>query len=102
ERLLSAYVRDGSFRAVRVHLPRPETDIADDSVRAVRIRPLSEAEALTVRARFLVDGERSAAALPLLHEALRSNPSDTAALETLGSFYFRQNDPVEASYWFER
>jgi tetratricopeptide (TPR) repeat protein len=97
ERSLRAYIQKRPFRTVRV-----EPGVAGDSTSGIRIRLLSEAEALTVRARFLVDGERSQAALPLLNEAARLDPYETSTLETLGYLYFRQNKPLDAARWFEK
>jgi tetratricopeptide (TPR) repeat protein len=102
ERALRAYVHHRAFRSRRIEMPGfgPGTDA--DGTADVRVRPLSEAEALIVRARFLVDGERSDAALPLLKEAMRLDPHRTSAFETLGRLYFRQNKPADAIGWFDR
>jgi tetratricopeptide (TPR) repeat protein len=102
ERSLRAYVRDGSFRAVRFEIPRRQNGSSEaNSTEEVRVRSLPPAEALAVRARFLVDGKRSAAALPLLKEAVRLDSRESSALETFGYFHFQQNQPVEAARWFE-
>ncbi|MDO8794536.1 MAG: DUF1570 domain-containing protein, partial [Vicinamibacterales bacterium] len=103
EGALAAYVREGRFRALRVEIPQPEIASADQGEDTrLRIRALSAAESLAVRAGFLVDGERPAAALPLLTEALRLDPNETSALETLGYLHFQQNNPTEAAKWFDR
>jgi tetratricopeptide (TPR) repeat protein len=102
ERALRAYVGNRAFRTVRAGMPGWKTGTAGDAPPEFRVRPLSEAEALIVRARFLVDGERSEAALPLLNEAMRQAPQRTAVFETLGCLYFRQNKPAEAVGWFDR
>jgi tetratricopeptide (TPR) repeat protein len=102
ERSLRDYVSSRSVRTVRVELPGLKTGVAGNSTGTIRVRPLSQAEALTMRARFLVDGERSQAALPLLNEAARLDPYETSTLETLGYLYFRQNKPLDAARWFEK
>lgn len=103
ERALTAYVHAGRFRAVRMEIPQPQGAPADQHEGVeLRIRALSPAESLAVRAGFLVDGERPAAALPLLAEALRLDPTETSVLEALGCFHFQQNNPVEAARWFDR
>ena len=103
EPALEAYVHAGRFRAVRMEIPQPQGAPADphDGV-ALRIRALSPAASLAVRAGFLLDGERPAAALPLLTEALRLDPTETSVLEALGRFHFQRNSPVEAARWFDR
>ncbi len=118
ERALAAYVRTGRFRALRVEVQsgpaarvrrKPDTTYRSEVQSAnqaedigVRVRALSPAESLAVRAGFLVDGERPAAALPLLTKALAADPNETSVLETLGSFHFQQNNPLEAAKWFDR
>jgi tetratricopeptide (TPR) repeat protein len=86
-----------------MEIPQPEGASADQHEGVeLRVRALSPAESLAVRAGFLVDGERPAAALPLLAEALRLDPTETSVLETLGRFHFQQNSPIEAAGWFDR
>ena len=66
------------------------------------IRRLSRLESLLVKARALADGERPAAASPLLAEALRLEPGHPAALETLGIVHFAGNRPDAAAAVFDR
>lgn len=97
EPALKAYVHADRFRTIRLDGAR----YGDDGIE-LRVRPLSPAESLAARAGFLVDGERPAAALPLLTEALRQNPKDASVLEALGRFHFQHNNPIEAARWFDR
>jgi tetratricopeptide (TPR) repeat protein len=102
EETLSEYVRAGRFRALRI-VAHPQ-DGEDDPAEAGRddARALTPAEALVIRAGFLMDGERPAAALPLLTEALRLEPGDPAVLEMMGRYHFQRNEPTEAVRWFDR
>jgi tetratricopeptide (TPR) repeat protein len=107
EQTVSAYVRTGRFRALRLEAGSTAKGTEQgpgrhEAERTVRVRPLSAAESLALRAQAVVDGQRAATALPLLTEAVRLDPGETAALETLGSFYFQQNKPDEAARWFDR
>ena len=103
ERALAGYVHEGRFRALRIPAPQPKVEPSDrDKDLEIRVRALSPAESLAVRAGFLADGERPAAALPLLREALAADPHEPSALETLGYFHFQQNNAVEAAGWFDR
>ncbi|MFH1269030.1 MAG: tetratricopeptide repeat protein, partial [Planctomycetota bacterium] len=90
-------VRDGRFRTRRLEAGSLG---ADDET--IRVRALSPAESLAVRARAIVDGVRPAAALPLLKEAVGLDPAETAALEALGSHCFQENQPDEAAEWLDR
>jgi tetratricopeptide (TPR) repeat protein len=99
---LDAYVRSGRFRALRLSLLPAVAESNDEEDPGITVRTVSPAESLVVRARFLLDGERPAAALPLLTEALRLDPNRTSVLEALGYFHFQQNNPIEAAGWFDR
>jgi tetratricopeptide (TPR) repeat protein len=103
ERALAAYVHEGRFRTLRVEIPHPNIASAEQNeTPRLSVRALSVAQSLAVRAGFLVDGERPAAALPLLREALAADPEETTALETLGYLHFRRNEAVEAAKGFDR
>lgn len=97
EEALSEYVRAARFRALRFEVSSSPAEAGH-----FVLKTLSPAEALSVRAGFLLDGERPAAALPLLAEAVALEPNAAPALETLGRFYFQQNNPTEAAKWFDR
>ena len=103
ERAVAAYVHESRFRVLRIPVPQLEVEASDPNEDLeIRVRTLTSAESLAVRAGFLADGERPAAALPLLREALAANPNDTSALETLGYLRFQQNNAAEAAGWFDR
>jgi len=102
EPALAAYVRGGRFRVVRIEGP---TDVGSrDRAESIGYpaRTLTLAASLAVRAGCLADGERPAAALPLLAKALADNPNEPSVLETAAYVHFQQNDPVEAARWFDR
>jgi hypothetical protein len=99
ETRLKAYVRAGRFRTIRVAVPN-ETAARAEASAAPRVVP--QTESLVLRARAIADGQRPAAALPLLTEALRLAPGNPAALETLGYVQFQQNQPDAAAGLFER
>lgn len=69
---------------------------------ALPIRALSRLESLVAKARALADGERPAAAGPLLLDALRLEAGHPPALETLGIVQFAQNRPEEAAETLDR
>jgi tetratricopeptide (TPR) repeat protein len=103
ERALTAYLHRRRFKTRRIPVSQPEVGAADENQdRESRIRTLSLAESLAVRAGFLADGERPAASLTLLREALDADPNEPSALETLGYLYFQQNNFIEATRWFDR
>jgi tetratricopeptide (TPR) repeat protein len=102
ERALAAYVHEGRFRTLRIHIPQSQVEPPEIEDLQTRVRVLSPAESLAIRAGFLADGERPSAALPLLREALAADPNETSALETLGYVHFQQNNAVEAARWFDR
>jgi tetratricopeptide (TPR) repeat protein len=92
-----AYVRAGTFPVVLRPLnPRPVESAS------VQTRSMSEGESLVARASFLADGERPAAALPLLEKALAISPNDAPALEALGYLQFQQNKPAPAAASFNK
>ncbi|MBI4519204.1 MAG: tetratricopeptide repeat protein [Gemmatimonadetes bacterium] len=95
------YLQAGRFRALRFEVdPVAEPGPAEAGPNV--LKALSPAEALAIRAGVLLDGERPAAALPLLTEAVALDPKAAPALETLGRFHFQQNNPIEAARWFDR
>lgn len=62
---------------------------------------LSESRALAERAAFLVFGQRPEAALTLARRAL-AVANEPLALETIGAFYFLNNDSQRAREWLTR
>ncbi len=97
---VAAYVKRGRFRALAIAAPT-ESDREAES-RGYGVRALTPASSLATRAGCLADGERAAAALPLLARALADDPGEAAVLETLGYVHFQRNDPVESAMWFDR
>jgi hypothetical protein len=96
ERELKAYVRAGRLPERRL-APGPKPQALSP-----RVRNLPDPEALAFRASYLVYGERPAAALPLLNAALAQSPDEPLALEAMGFYHFRQNEPDLARRWFQR
>jgi tetratricopeptide (TPR) repeat protein len=101
ERGLDTYIHTRRFRTHRIPVSQPVGADQDEDLET-RVRTVSPAESLAVRAGFLADSERPAASLPLLKEALAADPNETSALETLGYLCFQQNNFVEATEWFDR
>lgn len=66
------------------------------------VRALSSMDLLMVKARALADGDRPAAARPLLSEVLRLESGHPGALETLGIVRFAGNEPRQAADAFDR
>lgn len=97
EEAVEAYVQAGGFREVSVAASSGPAEAGRYNSTA-----LTPAEALAARGSFVVYGERPAAALPLLTEALRLDANQPLALESLGYFYFQDNRPVEAARYFDR
>jgi hypothetical protein len=99
ERELKEYVRAVPFQVpLRLGaMPAPRSGQANHSVRV-----LPEAEALAVRANFVVYGLRPAASLPLASRALQLNPAEPLALEVMGVYYFLLNEHDTARTWFKR
>ena len=102
ESALSAYVRNGRLRALRIEIPQPIDRAEDGGLPLINVRTVGVAQSLAVRAGCLADGERPAAAQPLLTQALAADPNDPSVLETLGYLRFQQNKPTDAAAWFDR
>lgn len=69
---------------------------------AVAAQPLSESQALAERAALLVFGQRPKAALTLARRALSITPNQPLALETIGAYYFLNNEAERAREWLTR
>lgn len=96
---LRHYVRGPMGNPVTVSIPPragPECPVA------ATVRRVPHLEALTFTAQALADGERPEAAVPLLARALRLDPGDAEALETLGFVHFQGNRPREAAAVFDQ
>jgi tetratricopeptide (TPR) repeat protein len=61
-----------------------------------------ESRALAERANMLVFGPRPDAAVTLAKRALDLEPRDAVALEVMGNYYFRHNNPADAREWLTR
>jgi len=97
DEMLKNYARGGLANPVRIAAAAP-----GDCRRAAEARDVPRIETLILKARALADGERPDAALPLLDEALRLQPDDADALETLGFVHFLGNRPRESAAAFDR
>lgn len=100
ETVVKGVVRTGRFRIVRMEAP--EAPASPKEADISRLRRMSPADALAVRAEALLDGERPEAALPLLHEAQALEPDRRPVLEALGRLHFQRNEPALAARWFDR
>lgn len=99
ERAVMRYVRAGEIRSRRARIAAAA---AGEVEFEVATRTLSPASALVMRAFLLIEGERPAAALPLLEQALALEPAAPDALETRGYFHFARNEPAAAAAWFDK
>lgn len=93
-------------RYIRGTLPRPisivDPALSGACAEPLESRSLSHVETRVLKARALADGERPDAALPVLREALRAEPENSEALETLGVVHFLGNRPRESAAVFDR
>ncbi len=94
EKKLEDYIRLSNY----FYLPVTLSNITDEKQYAARIVP--EAEALAARGDFLMHNQRFTEARPMLEEALRLDPNQGLAQESLGFYYFRQGDREEAAKHF--
>lgn len=91
---LADYVRLRAF----YYLPVKLSNTGDEKQFAARSVP--EAEALAARGDFLLHHGRFAEAQPMLEEALRLDPKQALAEESLGFYYFRKGDREQAARHF--
>jgi tetratricopeptide (TPR) repeat protein len=89
---LSEYIRNFSFAAVR--LDRPKIEQGD-----LRIRTLSEAESLAVRADFLAHEGQYAKANEMLEQSIKLDPKLAVAYENMGFLCFRRGRTADAEKW---
>ncbi len=93
---LRKYVVSGNYS----YLPLDGSIQVEDSSFAVRT--LGKAEADTVRADFMAHNRRTADAKALLESVLKDDPSNAAALETLGFAALGEHNYDEARKWCEQ
>jgi len=89
---LRAYVQRLSFTAAGM---KPPT--IDET--GFRVRPVSDAEALAVRADFMAHDQHYSEAQQMLQEALQSDPKLDIAYEGLAYLALQQNNAAEAEKW---
>src|SRR5205085_9174161 len=75
---LHKYIVNGNYS----YLPMDGSIVVDDA--SFTVRTMSKAESDTVRADFMAHNRRTAEAKALLESVLRDDPTNAAALETLG------------------
>lgn len=95
---LRAYVRNIETSAASITIP-----IASGcGHNPVARRQISAVEWLVLKAQALADGERPEAAVPVILDALRLEPDNPRALETLGFVHFTGNRSGQAAEAFDR
>ena len=92
---LNEYIHMFSFTAAR--LERPKIEQGD-----YRVRPLSDAESLAVRADFMAHEGQYVKAQDMLEEAVKLDPKLAAAYENMGFLYFQQGKKADAEKWSEQ
>jgi len=91
---LENYTRQSSFRELKMSGAVKVNDAE------FKLRPLAPAQAAAARAEFLAYNDRGADARALLQAALRDDPTNVSAHETMGYLEFRQGHLEEAQNWF--
>ena len=95
ERSLAEYVAGDEFRFYTYPLGlREQVDL--------EVSSLSPAEALSIRAAFLVRNDRAGEAQELIYRALSVNPNEALAFESLGYLHYRAGRRQKAFDAFER
>ncbi len=92
---LEQHIDDYIHQATYLYLPVKLTGASDEKQFAVRNVP--EAESLAARGDFMMHDLRFTEARALLDEALRLDPKQGLAQESLGFYYYRQNDHEQAA-----
>ena len=90
--VLGQYIYKFSFTAER--LEKPKLEQGD-----FRVRTISEAESLAVRADFMVHDGQYAKAEGMLEASIKLDPKLAAAYESMGLAYFQQGNKAEAEKW---
>ncbi len=93
---LEAYTRRSSFRYFVVKAP------LDIDEKSFPVRVLSPAESAALRGDFHVHTNRPREARALLDEALRLDPENAPAYESIGVLHLRNQDREQAAEWFEK
>jgi len=96
EAKLRAYARVPQKNGMRMDIP------VDVDAKSFTARELSEAESLAARGNFLVSGERSDHALPLLRRALALDPTSSVALSSLGLYHYAKDEEEQAREWLDK
>ena len=91
---LDLYIRNGDYKLFTMKTP-PGVDEA-----LFQVRQIPVAEANVYRADVLVYNERPADARVLLDEALRDDPNNAMAHESMGFLKFRDGDIADARKWY--
>jgi tetratricopeptide (TPR) repeat protein len=90
---LSEYIHKFSFTTAR--LDRPKIEVGD-----FRVRQLSDAESLAVRADFMAHHRHYAEARQMLEESLKLDPKLAGAYEGMGFLCFQLGKIAEAGKWY--
>jgi tetratricopeptide (TPR) repeat protein len=91
---LDSYVGQAAFGAFKLNESFP-VDTA-----SFQVKLISEPQANATRARVLIDNDRRKDALNLLNAALRDEPGNALAHETMGYLMFRDNEFTQARKWY--
>jgi tetratricopeptide (TPR) repeat protein len=65
-----------------------------------QVKPISDPQANTIRARVLIDNNRRKDALNLLNATLHDEPGNALAHETMGYLMFRDQEFTQARKWY--
>jgi tetratricopeptide (TPR) repeat protein len=91
---LDNYVGQAIFLAFKMNASFP-VDAA-----SFQVQPVSEPQAAAIRARVMIDNDRRKDALNLLNAALRDEPDNALAHETMGYLKFREQEFTQARKWY--
>lgn len=93
---MEAYARQGSFYLANIKSP------VQSDEKSYTSRTLPSAESLALRGDFYLYTNRKAEALETLKAAVAEDPKLAAAHESLGTYYFREQDMDDAAKELER
>lgn len=96
EKTLEGYVRQSAFKYISIKQP-PDIDESK-----FQVRTLNAAESAAVRGDFHVYMKRPIEARALLEGALRADPGNALAHESLGLLALRQKDRAQAAQYFSK
>ena len=91
---LDSYIHQAAYNFLRVKTAVSEEDVS------LPARELTPAESAALRGDFLAHHQEYARAQALLEDALRQDPSNALAHESLGFIELRQEHLAEAKKWF--